>query len=171
MRPSVWRKLDLLARQSVPCALTFAMLLIGIVPLHIPQFQMVAPSLPLIAVFYWTLYRPDLMPAFAAFFIGLLHDILVGLPLGVSAGVFVCVHAAVNTQRRFFIGKSFSVVWLGFAVVASTALTLFWLITCAYYGALVAPSALVFQTLTTLGCFPIVCWVLLRCQLSLLNHA
>ena len=78
-----------------------------------------APALPLIAVFYWTLYRPDLMPPVAAFVIGLLQDILGGLPLGVSACVLVGVHAAVNTQRRFFIGKSFAVVWLGFALVSA----------------------------------------------------
>lgn len=171
MRRTVWRRLDTVARQTVPCTLTFLLLLAGAVPLHAQTLQAVAPSLPLIAVFYWTLYRPDLMPAVCVFFIGLLQDVLCGLPLGVGAGVLVCVHAAVDTQRAFFIGKSFGVVWLGFAVVAGIALMLQWLIVCAWYGTLVTPDRSFFQALTTIGTFPLVSWVLLRCQLSLLEPA
>ena len=89
MKSSIWRKLDVIARQLVPCALTFAMLLVGVVPLHVTAFQAIAPSLPLIAVFYWTLYRPDLMPAVAVFAIGLLQDILFGLPIGFLSIILV----------------------------------------------------------------------------------
>ncbi|MBK8175950.1 MAG: rod shape-determining protein MreD [Rhodospirillales bacterium] len=170
MKASFLRRADTVSRHLVPCALTFAMLFVGLVPLHLPSFQAVAPSLPLIAVFYWTLYRPDLMPVLAVFLIGLLQDILGGLPIGVSSVTFVCVHAAVTSQRRFFIGKSFSIIWLGFTVVAVGALALSWLLSCAYYGASVSLHAVAFQVLITVGCFPVVCWLLLRCQLSLLRQ-
>jgi rod shape-determining protein MreD len=110
------------------------------------------------------------MPAWAAFVLGLLQDSLVGLPLGVSACVLIAVHAAASTQRRFFVGKSFGVVWLGFAVVASLALALSWALTCIYYGALLAPDAVLFQTLITIGVFPILSRLLLRCQLAVLRH-
>ncbi|MBK8211701.1 MAG: rod shape-determining protein MreD [Rhodospirillales bacterium] len=171
MRSRVLQQLDTLARNLVPLLLTVALLLAGILPLHITMLQSVAPLLPLIAVFYWTLYRPDLMPAVAVFAIGLLQDILVGLPIGVSACVLVCVHAAVNTQRRFLAGKSFAILWLGFAVVASAALLLGWLLTCIYYVTLVTPDRVVFQILTTIGCFPIFCRLLQRCRLSLAERA
>lgn len=167
MKPSLWHRLDTVARQLVPFLMTLALLLAGILPLHITSLQSVAPMLPLCAVFYWTLYRPDLMPAIAVFAIGLLQDILVGLPVGVSACVLVCVHAAVNTQRAFFAGKSFGVLWLGFAVVASAAQLFGWLLTCIYYLALITPDRIVFQAITTIGCFPIFCRALQRCRLSL----
>jgi rod shape-determining protein MreD len=170
MKPSIWRRLDTFARHLLPCALTLAMLIVGVVPLHIPAFESVAPSMPLIAVFYWSLYRPDLMPAWAAFVLGLLQDSFVGLPLGVSACVLIAVHAAASTQRRFFVGKSFGVVWLGFAVVASVALALSWVLTCIYYGALLAPGAVLFQALITIGVFPVLSRLLLRCQLAVLRH-
>ncbi|HYN38545.1 MAG TPA: rod shape-determining protein MreD [Rhodospirillales bacterium] len=171
MKRSLWRKLDSVARNMVPCALTTSLLFAGVIPLHNSVLQSVAPSLPLIAVFYWTLYRPDLMPPVAVFAIGVLHDILVGLPIGVTACVLVCVHAAVSTQRRFFSGKSFGVLWLGFAVVATAGLLLGWLLTCVYYATLVTPDRMAFQILTTIGCFPILCWLLLRCQVVLLERA
>jgi rod shape-determining protein MreD len=170
MKPSIWRRLDTLARRLLPCAMTLAMLIAGVVPLHIPAFEPVAPAMLLIAVFYWSLYRPDLMPAWAAFAFGLLQDVFVGLPLGVSACMLIAVHAAVDTQRRFFVGKSFSVVWLGFAVVASATVALGWVLTCISYGALLAPEPVLFQSLVTIGVFPLLSRVLLRCQLAVLRH-
>ena len=55
MSHSVLQRMDAFSRQLVPCASIMAFTIIGVVPLHIPRFDSVAPSLPLIAVFYWTL--------------------------------------------------------------------------------------------------------------------
>jgi len=170
MKPTLWRRLDTLARQLVPSVSIFLLMLIGVVPLHIPALHAVAPALPLIAVFYWTLYRPDLLPAVAVFAAGLLQDILFGLPLGVSACMLVLVHAAVTTQHRFFLGKSFGIIWLGFSLVAAGALTLAWLATSAYNATLIPADAIAFQALTTIGFYPILCWLLLRCQATLLRQ-
>lgn len=171
MTSPVLQRLDTVARNLLPVAVTVAVLLAGVLPLHIAALQSVWPALPVIAVFYWTLYRPDLLPAVAVFFIGLLQDILVGLPIGVSACVLVGVHAAVNTQRRFFAGRSFEVTWLGFALVATAALLFGWLLTSLYYLELIAPEKLAFQVVTTIGFFPIFCRLLLRCRLSLPERA
>ena len=70
MTPLLWRRLDTLARRLLPCASTLAMSIVGVVPLHIPASAPAALSMSLIAVFYWSLYRPDLMPAWAAFVLG-----------------------------------------------------------------------------------------------------
>src|SRR5512143_2397270 len=171
MKRSVWPRFDTLALHLFPFASTLAMLVFGAVPLHIPAFASVAPSVSLIAVFYWSLYRPDLMPAWAAFVLGVVQDIFVGLPLGVGACVLIAVHAAVSTQRRFFVGKSFGIVWLGFAVIASAGLAFTWLLTCIYHGAVLSPNAMLFQVLITIGVFPLLTRLLLRCQVVVLGRA
>ena len=169
MTPTFWSKLDAWARQLTPFGLTVLLLLIGVIPLHVPGFGAVAPVLPLIAVFHWALYRPQLMPAVAVFVIGLLQDALTGTPIGVSAGVFVVVHGVVNTQRRFFFGKSFAIVWLGFALVSTGAFVATWVLVSALYGVVIQPQALFFQALLTLGCFPLLSWALLRWQMTFLR--
>ena len=169
MSPTFWSKLDAWARQLTPFGLTMLLLLIGVVPLHVPGFGAVTPVLPLITVFHWALYRPQLMPAVAVFAIGLLQDALTGTPIGVSAAVFVLVHGVVNTQRRFFFGKSFAIAWLGFALVSSAAFVLTWVLVSAFYGVLIQPQALFFQALLTLGCFPLLAWALLRWQMAFLR--
>lgn len=170
MRPSAIRRLDTLARQMIPVASSLALILCGVVPLHVSAFAIVSTSFSLIAVFYWSLYRPDLMPAVAAFGIGLFQDVLMALPLGVSALVLVAVHAVVVTQRRFFLGKPFAVVWLGFAMIAFAAIGLTWLVVSAYYGTLIAWPRIALQMSMAIGWFPVLVWLLTRCQIGLLRH-
>ncbi|MBL8666178.1 MAG: rod shape-determining protein MreD [Rhodospirillales bacterium] len=164
MTPAIWSRLDVIARRLLPAALTAALVLAAALPLHSTAARAMAPSLPLIAVFFWTLYRPDLMPAVAVFVIGLLWDVFAGLPIGIGATVLVGVHAIATLQRSFFNGKSFTVLWLGFAVLAAAALILCWLMTCLYYVTLITPARVLFQIVTTVGVFPILCWLLVRCQ-------
>ncbi|MFO1120471.1 MAG: rod shape-determining protein MreD [Rhodospirillales bacterium] len=129
MKRASWSWLDIAARSLVPCALTVGLVLAAALPVHSAATRAVAPSLPLIAVF-WTLSRPELMPAAAVFAIGLLGDVLSGQPIGLGAGVLVGVHAVVTTQRAFFTGKSFGILWLGFAW-SPPRLPLGWLLTCS----------------------------------------
>ena len=170
MKPSFWHRLDVFSRQVVPSASTLAVIVLNVLPIPMDGLHAVAPSLPIIAVFYWTLYRPDLMPPLAVFLFGLVQDSLSGQPLGVAAFMLLFVHAVVQMQRRFFIVKSFGIIWLGFAVVTIGALLLGWLLTAVYHMALVPPRLLAFQALTTVGTFPVLCWALMRCQLAVLRQ-
>ena len=114
MKPSFWIRLDLLARRLTPFALTLILVMISLVPLPVPGYARVAPLLPLIGIYHWTIFRPELMPAYAVFVIGLLQDALAGMPIGVNAMAFLVVYGVVLSQRRFFVGKSFVILWLGF---------------------------------------------------------
>ena len=132
MKPSFWHRVDRFARDLTPFALTLMLLVINAIPFHIPGFAQVAPLLPLIGIYFWAVYRPDLMPAAAVFLIGILHDFLSGLPVGVSVLIFLVVLGAALAQRSFFFGKSFIIVWLGFMMVAGGALTLEWFLPVSY---------------------------------------
>jgi len=83
----LWTRLDCTARGLAPFALTVLLIVFGMVPLGVPDFAPVMPALGVIAVFFWLVYRPDLMPAWAVFLVGLIQDLLGGGALGV--GVFV----------------------------------------------------------------------------------
>lgn len=155
----------------MPFALTLGLILVGAIPFYIPGLQSVAPSLPFIAVFYWTLHRPDLMPPSAAFVVGLFQDILSGAPIGTGAAVLVVLHATVHSQRTFFHGKSFAVLWLGFAVAAIAAAALSWLIMSAMSLTLVDGSSVMLQAVTTIGCFPLLVRLLWHCHVTVLRQA
>jgi len=169
MTSGVWHRMDLLARQLTPLVLTLVLVIINVVPLHIPGFSRVTPLLPLIAVYHWAIFRPRLLPAYAVFLIGLLHDALSGLPIGVSAFVFLIVYGVVLSQKSFFIGKSFAILWLGFSLMAAVALVLSWLAVSILNVALIGPETVFFQYLMTLGFFPVISWLFLRWQLAFLR--
>lgn len=170
-RRPVLQRIAAFSRRLVPWASTMAFALIGVVPLHIPQFDSVVPSLSLIAVFYWTSYRPELIPAWAAFVLGLMQDALSGLPLGVGACTLTVAHAIVVAQRKFLMGKSFAVVWLSFAFVVLATVALGWALVCAYYGVILASPAIFFQAAATIGIYPILSRLLSGFQIELLRQA
>ena len=82
----------------------------------------------LIAVFYWAIYRPTIMPSIAVFVIGLLIDILGGGALGLNAIIFVLVHWGMSSQRAFLLAQPFPMIWLVFAVVSFAIITAQWLL-------------------------------------------
>jgi rod shape-determining protein MreD len=164
MKPSFWYRLDQWARRLTPVGLTLLLVVINVIPFQVPGFARVVPLFALIAVHHWATYQPELMPAYAVFFIGVLQDMLSGVPLGLNTVVFLTVYGAVVWQRRFFVGKSFLIAWLGFAVVGAGAMALSWVLMSAFHLTLVDPRALLYQYLLTLGFFPLLAWFFLRWQ-------
>ena len=138
----------------LPLALCLALLLFSLLPFGLPGLRAIAPSLVMIAIFYWTVYRPDLMPLSAGFAIGVIQDLIVGTPLGLSAAMLVVVQAAVSSQRQFFLSHSFRFVWIGFATIALGANALGWVAAMVYNGALIEPRSILFQALLTIALYP-----------------
>ena len=118
MNTGLWQKLDYVVRSSAPFALSLILVVLSVIPTHIPVYMEVAPILPLVSIYHWAIYRPNLLPVFAVFILGLLQDMLFGTPVGLYVLVFLTVYGVVYSQRRFFIGKSFIFYWLGFAAVS-----------------------------------------------------
>ena len=169
MKPTVWQRLDVIARKLTPFALTLALIVLSVVPTHLPGFARVAPMLAVMAIYHWTLNRPELLPAAALFFLGLLQDSLSGMPLGVNVLVFLTVYGVVLSQRRFFAGKSFLITWLGFALVAAGAAAESWLLVSAFHVTLLEPTAVFYGYIMTAGCFPVLAWIFIRWQQAFLR--
>ncbi|WP_085619284.1 rod shape-determining protein MreD [Thalassospira alkalitolerans] len=170
MKPGVWQKLDVVARGLVPAFSVFILLLINLLPVSLPLLSTASPALPLMAIFYWSVNRPDLLTGLTAFMLGLMQDLLTGLPLGVSSLVLLLVQAGSASQGRFFHNKPFIVMWWGFAFVAIPALLIQWFLSSALIGAFLPIRATLISYVLTATLFPLVAWALARAQNSLLRH-
>ncbi len=166
-----WHRFDRAVRGLTPLALTLLLALLSVVPLRIPGFAPITPALTVIAVYYWSIYRPDLLPLIAIFLVGIVQDALGGTPLGLSSLVLLLVQAVVVAQRPFFHGKTFLVEWWGFMLVAPGALLAGWILASLYFGAVVTPKPLGFQLLLTIAFYPCLTWLLARVQQRVLRHA
>jgi rod shape-determining protein MreD len=168
---SLLQRVDVLARALTPFLLTVLLLLVSLTPLRSPYLAPVMPSMALIAVYYWTVFRPDLMPSGAVFLIGLLHDLVGVAPLGIGVLALLLVHGAVGSQRKFFATAGFGLLWLGFAVLAAAAQLFIWLLSCIMIGRLVDLAPAVLQYAVTLAIYPCLFWLFGRAQQLLLRDA
>jgi rod shape-determining protein MreD len=153
----------------VPFLTTLLFVLISVVPLHIPGFAVVAPAFALMAVYHWTIYRPDLLPPAAVFAAGLLLDLLNGTPyVGTSALSLLLTRSVLMGQRRFFINRLFPVLWAGFLAAAAAVVGFEWLLVSALHGALLGVRPFVFEAALTVASFPVASYFLARAQRAFL---
>jgi rod shape-determining protein MreD len=168
MKLSALQRIDVSVRQSAPVALTLLLTVLSVVPVRLPAASTLAPDIVLIAVFYWTVHRPDLMRLWTVFIIGLLGDVLSGTPLGVHALVLMLVHAAIISQHKIFRGASFGMVWWAFSLIAPVAHVVAAVIAFVTTGALIDLSLFALRLVLTIGFYPALAWLLGRAQRALL---
>ncbi|MGH6719049.1 MAG: rod shape-determining protein MreD [Alphaproteobacteria bacterium] len=144
---------------ATPGLVLMLCVVIGRLPLGVPHLGSVAPLLPLAAVFFWSVRRPELMTPTMVFLAGLVDDVLGGTPLGLGALVLLLVRWLVVSQRRVFLGKPFALMWWGFAIVAMAAVTMAWLVGGVARGALIPAGSIAVQLALTMIAFPAVVWV------------
>jgi len=159
------------ARRIVPGFTLVLLVFLAHLHLPIPFCAEIAPALPLMGVYYWVVFRPDLMPRVLVFMVGLFQDALIGAPFGLTALIFLLAHAFVLSQRRFLVGKPFWIFWAGFAIVAPVAGTLTWMLASALRGAILPSDVVLASIVLTVFVFPIVAWCLLRTQRWLVGAA
>ena len=169
MRRSVWHRMDALSRQMTPFLLALALMLLGVVALHVPGWARIAPLLSFMAVYHWAIYRVDLMPAYAVFAIGLLQDVLAGTPLGVFTLIYLLAYGTALSQLRYLAGRTFFVVWLGFVLISAGAMALAWMMVSALKGGVIDPAALLHQYLLLIGIYPLVARLFLAWQARVLR--
>lgn len=117
-------------RLTVPVSFLIFLFMLSVVALPIPDIGHIKPAYILMTIYYWSIYRPTLMPPWICFLVGLLLDILSSLPLGVNAMIFTLVQWMVRDQRQFLMGQPYIVIWFVFAVVTAISHMLQW----AMYG-------------------------------------
>ena len=162
MRPTATQRIDTWLRQSAPMALTAVLAILSVVTIGIPGYTAIVPAYTAMATFYWAVYRPDLQPASALFLIGVLQDILVGTPIGLTAITLLLIHALALSQRRTLVAKPFVLTWFGFVIILVPASLLGWLVMSVLAFRLIGPEPAVFQYLVTAMGFPLVAWLFVR---------
>ncbi len=171
MLAAFFQKLGPFSRRFLPAATTLVLALAGALLWPLPFVGAVMPPLSLIAIYYWSIYRPDLLSPLFVFLVGLLHDSLHFLPLGLSAFVFVGLRQLSFSQRRFFVGQTFFMLWSGFALVAFLFALVNWCVLSLLAERALTIFPVFVQLLLLVAVFPLFAWVLIRLQRNLLSQA
>jgi rod shape-determining protein MreD len=167
MKNAVWQNLDLAARRLTPFLLSLVLVILNLVPLHLPSYATISPNFALMAIYYWALHRPSLLPSGAVFIIGLLQDFMSGGPVGQNAAILVAVYIIAVSQARFFYGKSFFVVWWGFMIVSLGVTTMEWGIASLLSANMLAPEPAFYKCAMNVAAYPIFGWLFVQVHRTL----
>jgi len=155
----------------VPTTTTLLATILAILPVPVPGYAALTPAFTLMAVYHWTIYRPDLLPPIGVFAIGLTQDLLSGSPVGVGALVLLLARAAVLRARRYFINRTFPFVWTGFALLGATTMLGLWALQCLVQLTVFDVRSTMFRTVLTIAIFPVASFALGRTQRALIGAA
>ncbi|MGE0108819.1 MAG: rod shape-determining protein MreD [Bdellovibrionales bacterium] len=170
MTGSFLTKIDLFFCPLLPALSVLGFVLLGGLALPLPYFGIIAPSWGLIAVYYWAIYRPDLLRPFPVFLFGILNDFIHFLPLGMSAFLFVALYQFVFTQRRYFIKQPFFMLWAGFALVDFAAVFIGWTVMALVVWRTPPFLPILMQASMSLAVFPFFVWILIKLHHHFLSH-
>ncbi len=150
-------------RAIVPAATILVLLFLMTVPIVLPWPAL--PQLGLLGVFVWATFQPGLMPPYVAFVLGLVADLLFGLPFGVEALLFALTALFVRIFERRFGHHRFGFDWGVAALVAVAHGVLgWWFLGLAGVDGPLRP--LLLQALTTTAAYPLVVLLCARLQRS-----
>lgn len=106
------------ARMSVPYSFMLLLFFLNVISVPYPLAAFLNAPLLLVAIYYWAVFRPTLLPPWLVFLAGLFYDVLTGMPYtGMNALFFLLCRMAVVDQRRFLIGQGFGMLWFGFCLL------------------------------------------------------
>lgn len=102
--------------------------LLTVVSFSLPHAGDFKPFFLLMAVYYWAIYRPTVMPVAYTFMLGLVVDLITQIPVGLTALILVCLQTIVQRSRLFLMGQPFVMVWLGFAIMSLAYAFILWFV-------------------------------------------
>lgn len=171
MKFPVTQLLDDWARRTSPVALAVIFVLLGTTNPGLPGFPELATMLPVTAVFFWSVYRPDLMPYWAVFLVGLLDDMFRATPLGFNVLMLLLACALVRGQRRYLRPKGLGIQWAAYAMVAAFFQVGRWGLMSSLTGQLLDPVPSVVGLALAIVLYPAIAWALARAQSAFLKEA
>ncbi|HET6469609.1 MAG TPA: rod shape-determining protein MreD [Geminicoccaceae bacterium] len=167
------RRLDLGLRRQIPLATALLAVQLDLLPVPDPSPQSLAPFATLCVVYYWGVYRPDLMTPLATFVIGLTLDLLAGGPLGFNALILTLAVGLMAPRQKALVAASPLVIWLCFGLLALVVAVVRWLVASLWWGRLFALEPLLYETGLTVVLYPLASALLTRLQARLprIGHA
>ena len=69
-----------------------------------------------ILIFFWTLRNPDQLGYFAIFLAGIINDVVIGIPIGISSFCYLLICTITSYIRQITLSPKFIHDWLSFIV-------------------------------------------------------
>jgi rod shape-determining protein MreD len=153
--PTLYERLRMDMRIIPAFAMIVLFIFLDIATMHFPFDGIIKPNLFLVAVFYWSIYRPSLVPVWLIFIAGLTLDFIAGTFSGLHTIPLIAVSWLVTRQRSFLSGQNFIMIWSIFSGIHLCVISTQWLLSMATSLNFEFPRSLIFSAFLTLCVYPV----------------
>ena len=122
-------------------------------------FEIFTFNLPIIIIYFWILKRPNIMGTGHIFVTGLINDVVMGFPLGISSLTYLVVCFFSNYVRNKSVNTTIASDWFTFFIALMFANLLFFLLVNNFSNVTISYVTIGYNTFFTLFLFPIL-WLL-----------
>ena len=122
-------------------------------------FDIFTFNLPIIIIYFWILKRPSVMGTGHIFVAGLINDVVMGFPLGISSLSYLVVCFFSNYVRNKSVNTTIASDWFTFFIALLFANTVFFSLLNNFSDIAISLSKIGYNTFFTLFLFPIL-WLL-----------
>ena len=118
-------------------------------------FDIFTFNLPIIIIYFWILKRPSVMGTGHIFVVGLINDVVMGFPLGISSLSYLIVCFFANYVRNKSVNTTIASDWFTFFIALIFANLLFFSLLNNFSDMIISYSKIGYNTFFTLFLFPI----------------
>jgi rod shape-determining protein MreD len=122
-------------------------------------FEIFTFNLPIIIIYFWILKKPSIIGTGHIFVAGLINDVVMGFPLGISSLTYLVICFFSNYVRNKSVNTTIASDWLTFFIALIFANLLFFLLLNNFSDVTVSFAKISYNTFFTLFLFPIL-WLL-----------
>ena len=118
-------------------------------------FEIFTFNLPIIIIYFWILKRPSIMGTGHIFVAGLINDVVMGFPLGISSLSYLVICFFSNYVRNKSVNTTIASDWITFFIALIFANSLFFSLLNNFSDMIISYSKIGYNTFFTLFLFPI----------------
>jgi rod shape-determining protein MreD len=118
-------------------------------------FEIFTFNLPIIIIYFWILKRPSVMGTGHIFLAGLINDVVMGYPLGISSLSYLVVCFFSNYVRNKSVNTTIASDWFTFLIALIFANLLFFILLNNFSDITISYTKIGYNTFFTLFLFPI----------------
>jgi rod shape-determining protein MreD len=143
-------------KKILPFITVLFLIIIMVLPYQYKIIANTMPFLTLIGIYYWSFFKPNLLPIGAVFVLGLLQDTLLGSPFGLMSLLLIVAQQFIFFQSRHFLEKNFIFNFFIYIMLVIGFGFLSWGITSLYFGVFLDYWEVIIQILLTIALYPII---------------
>ena len=117
-------------------------------------FEILSFNIQLIIIYFWALKRPEVLGNGHIFFAGLINDVVMGLPLGISSLSYLVVSLVATYIKNMTVNTSITTDWFTFFIAIFFSNLIFLVLMVNFTKIPISLTVMSYNTFFTLIFFP-----------------